>query len=439
MNRDRLETMYGYLVNEEDARACKAIPESACKEVPGNFMKIIFAQFFTKLGDALINPKVTLPWIMQSIGIPASFVAWLVPIRESGSLLPQLVIASYIRRLSVRKWVWVCGSLLQAVAVLAIGLVAMSFEGNTAGWAILLLLSVFSLARGLNSVASKDVLGKTIPKSQRGQVNGWSGSASGFVTLIFAGLMAISHFSGWQGSGVFYGGCLISAAVVWLIGAMIYGRIEEYEGETEGGKNGLLEALKQCHLLWTDRAFLQFVLTRTLFLCTALSAPYYVLLAQKNHGNDIWMLALFMFASGLASLLAGPFWGKFADKSSKKVMMLGASMSAVTGGILFVIDTGLPGLTQSYGLFPALYFMVCIAHDGVRVGRKTYLVDLSEGNQRTRYVAVSNTVIGLMLLLMSSLGLLTQLISLSQLVLVFSAVTIAGVLLAARLPDVSRT
>ncbi|RQW64568.1 MFS transporter [Vibrio viridaestus] len=437
MSSEMLETLYEKLLNEEDARACKAIPESACKEVPGNFMKMVFAQFFTKLGDALINPKVTLPWIMQSIGVPASLIGWLVPIRESGSLLPQLAIASYIRTLPVRKWTWVVGSLLQAASILAIGVVALTFEGATAGWYILLLLALFSLARGLNSVASKDVLGKTIPKSQRGQVNGWSASASGFVTIIFAGLMAVSQLYGWKGTGVFYGWCLVAAAAVWLIGAAIYSGIDEYEGETDGGKNGLFEALKQCRLLWTDRAFLKFVITRTLFLCTALSAPYYVVLAQKTIGGDMWILAMFMFASGLASLLAGPFWGRFADKSSKKVMMLGASMSALIGVVLYLIYIGIPSLKSAFWLLPVLYFLVCIAHDGVRVGRKTYLVDLSEGNKRTSYVAVSNTVIGVMLLIMSSIGLLAEVISLEALVLVFSGITIIGVLMATSLPDVS--
>lgn len=33
------------------------------------------------------------------------------------------------------------------------------------------------------SVASKDVLGKTVPKTRRGQVNGWSASAAGLVTI----------------------------------------------------------------------------------------------------------------------------------------------------------------------------------------------------------------------------------------------------------------
>lgn len=107
------ENIYDKLVNDEDARACDSIPDGACKEVPGNFLKTLITLFLTKLGDALVNPKITLPWLLQSLGAPMWMLGWLVPIRESGSMLPQLAIASAVRRMEVRKWMWVLGVLFR--------------------------------------------------------------------------------------------------------------------------------------------------------------------------------------------------------------------------------------------------------------------------------------------------------------------------------------
>ena len=53
-----------------------------------------------------------------------------------------------------------------------------------AGAVILGLLGCFSLARGLNSIASKDVLGKTVPKTRRGRLGGYAASASGAIASI---------------------------------------------------------------------------------------------------------------------------------------------------------------------------------------------------------------------------------------------------------------
>ena len=54
-------------------------------------------------------------------------------------------------------------------------------------------------------------------------------------------------------------------------------------------------------LLRTDRAFGRFVLTRALFLCSALSAPYYVLLGKSNAQEGSWALGVFVIAGGLAA------------------------------------------------------------------------------------------------------------------------------------------
>lgn len=165
------EDLYAKLVNEEDARVCREIPDEACREVPRNFFLLIGSCVLTKLGDARANPKTVLTWMMDAIGAPIALTGLLVPIRESGSLIPQLVIAAFVRRRAIRKWVWVLGSLLQASAILAMGLTAWFFRGIVAGVLVVASLVVFSLARGLSSVAAKDVLGKTIPKTRRGRVN----------------------------------------------------------------------------------------------------------------------------------------------------------------------------------------------------------------------------------------------------------------------------
>ena len=95
--------LYALLVNDEDARVCRDIPDSACDDQPVSFVRQLSAQALTQLGDALTSPKVVLPWLLTGAGAPAA-IAWLVPIRESLSLLPQLIVAAFIRARPVRKY-----------------------------------------------------------------------------------------------------------------------------------------------------------------------------------------------------------------------------------------------------------------------------------------------------------------------------------------------
>jgi MFS family permease len=294
------EALYTLLSHEDDARICKNIPEKACREVPRNFLLTLFSYFCNKLADSLANPKIILPWIMQSIGAPLFLISLLVPIRESGALLPQLFLAGIIRKIPIRKWVWVAGVILQAICILLMALTAQYFSGFAGGILIISLLIVFSCARGLSSIASKDVMGKTIPKKRRGILNGWSASMAGFITLGFGAYIYFAESSLFSRENTYV--LLLLSASLWLIAAIFYGRIAEFEGETEGGQNALEYALSRLKLIKEDKTLLRFIVARAFFLCSTLSAPFYVLLAYQYIGDSTMVLSMFIISSGLAAL-----------------------------------------------------------------------------------------------------------------------------------------
>ena len=430
----KLDALYARLVHEEDTRDCREISDEACEFVPKNFFLIIISSTLTKLGDALGNPKTVLAWLMGYVGAPVAMIGFLVPIRESLSMLPQIFIAGFVRRFPIRKWIWAAGSLLQFAAMTGIGVTAFYLSGNRAGWIMLLMLILFSLSRGLCSIASKDVQGKTIPKSRRGRLNGYSTAVSGLL-VVAAGIFMLLKSS--EGTTVrFYTYLIFFAGLLWVMGAFVYSKVKEYPGETSGGGKAFTEAIERLSLLKDDRPFRNFVITRALLLCSALTAPYYVILAQQFIGKDLFILGLFIVANGVASSISAPIWGRWADISSRKVMVRAAMITAVTGIMMFMVVTWFPGLNHSYWIYPMAFFVLGIAHSGVRLGRKTYVIDMAGGNRRTDYVAVSNTIIGFILLIAGGISALATFISPEGIILVLSLFGLAGAFMGSRLPEV---
>jgi len=430
--RNPVEQLYGLIANEEDARVCKDIPEEACQEVPRNFFLILAANVLTKLGDLLISPKTVLAWLMSAVGAPA-LVAWLVPIRESGSLVPQMVIAAWVRRKAVRKGFWTIGSFGQAVSVVAMAASIWFLEGYAAGGGVIAALIVFSLARGFCSVAMKDVQGKCIPKTRRGRLSGLATTVGGTATVV---LTVLLFWDRGDPSVGFYTILLLLAAVLWVIAGTLFANVEEYAGETGGGGNALTEAVKSLSLLRDDAPFRHFVITRALLLCSALASPYFVVLAQQE--SDIgWMLGVFLLASSLASSVSASFWGWAADTSSRRVMIRGAAMASgiclLVGLLALLLGPGFGGAW----FYPIAFFVLSVAHAGVRLGRKTYLVDMAGGNKRTDYTAVSNTVIGVLLLVTGAFTAAISLISDVAVILVLGLMGLAGMLSAVRLKEVT--
>ena len=427
-----LDRLYGLIANEEDARVCKDIPESACREVPRNFFLILAANVLTKLGDLLTSPKTVLAWLMSAVGAPA-LVAWLVPIRESGSMIPQMVIAAWVRRKPVRKWFWTLGSLGQALSVAAMAASVWFLDGYSAGYGLIAALILFSLSRGFCSVSMKDIQGKCIPKTRHGRLSGLASTIGGTATVA---LTALLFWDRGNPSMAFYSLLLLLAAALWLVAGALFAGVDEHSGETGGGGNAIRDAISSLSLLKTDKPFRHFVITRALLLCSALAAPYFVVLAQQQTESG-WALGTFLLASSLASSLSASFWGWAADASSRKVMIRGALMASTVclsvAGTAFFTEESMGGVW----LYPSAFFVLNIAHAGVRLGRKTYLVDMAGGNKRTDYTAVSNTVIGVLLLATGALTALVSTFSNTAVILVLGLMGLAGAFSAMGLSEVT--
>lgn len=122
--------LYEWLTGDEDSRMCADIPEGACNEQPRNFFLHLWASLGNKLADELSSARLVLPWLMGIIGAPVWMVGLLVPIREAGALLPQIFVAGFIRLKPKRKWVWVAGALIQALAALTLAVLALVASGS---------------------------------------------------------------------------------------------------------------------------------------------------------------------------------------------------------------------------------------------------------------------------------------------------------------------
>ena len=429
--KERVDDLYDLVTGDEDARVCKDIPESACNDQPRNFFAYLLANLFNKVADELTSAKLILPWLMSALGAPLAFIGFLVPIRETGVLLPQLFVAAAVRHMPLRKPVWLLGGLLSALSLAGMLLVALTLQGAQAGYAIIALLIVFSLSRGLCSVSAKDVLGKTVSKSRRGTLMGYSAGIGGLFILMVG---VVLGFMGPASSSIYVLALLLGISVMmWLLALASFAAITEVPGATEGGGNAIEVAIKGIACLKTDMQFRRLVIVRILLLSVALAPPFYVLLAQQWLNEDIGALGYLIIASGIASSVSSPFWGKWGDQSSRAVMMAASGGAAVLGIMLALASWMEFPVMQSIWLHATVFMLLIIMHSGVRLGRKVYLVDMATIENRAMYVAVSNTVIGVAMLLLGTIGLLTGFIGVAGLILFLALSSLVAMLAAARL------
>ncbi len=418
---DTATRAFEMLTGDDDGRVCSDIPDSACRAQPRSFFTHVASLGATKTADGLIDPKLVLSWLMTHLGAPSGLIGLLVPIREAGALLPQLLTAGYLRRLERRKWAWAAASAVQGLAAAGIGVVALTLTGAAAGWAILGLLALLAVARSVASVSYKDVLGKTVDRSKRGTATGLATSLSAIGVIAFALVLML----GLAPRPALVAGALFAAGGLWLLAAGLFSSLAETPGATEGGGAPLAVARENLALLRDDADLRRFILTRGLLISTALAPPYLVSLASGAGGAALEQLGALVLASSLASLASSYVWGRLADVSSRRVLAFTALAAAVTLALTLAAEwTGLIGAPL---VLPVLIFGLMIAYQGVRLGRTTHLVDMAPPDRRAAYTALSNTVIGVLLLAGGGFALIAELAGTTTVIALLAAMSALAV------------
>lgn len=417
---DTQKAVYDLLTSEDDGRVCRDIPEEACDEQPQNFTKHVVSLAATKTGDGLVDPKLVLSWLLTSLGAPAFMIGLLVPLREAGALLPQLFVSATIRSLPQRKWVWAGGSLVQGLCLAGMAAAALTLDGAAAGWTILALLAVFATARALCSVSYKDVLGKTVSKATRGTATGTASSIAATLVLAFGLLLSLGLL---DKSVVTIAAALTLGAGLWIMAAGVFATLTEQPGATEGGGDPIAVARDQVALLWRDPQLARFIATRGLLTATALAPPFLLALAGQEGGRELGQLGFFVVASALAGMGGGYVWGRLSDKSSRKVLLLSAVVAAAVLALAALIGWLAPAWLSGGLAAPALLLVLMIAYQGVRLGRSTHIVDMAGREDRAAYTALSNSIIGLLLLAGGAFGFLAQAAGEAAVLAVFAAMS----------------
>lgn len=379
-----------------------------------NGVRHILALTASKLADGLIDPKLILSWLATSLGVPAVLVGLLVPIREAGAMLPQILLSGWLRRLRLRKHFWAAGALGQGGFAALIALVALTLEGWAAGLAICGTLAGLALSRAACSVSYKDVLGKTVGTSRRGSVTGAAGSTAS-AGVILLGILLLTGVLRNQAAVI---AAIALAACLWVLAAMILSHLEEE------GSDPAEDTRPDVSPLWQDRQLQRFILVRGLLVPSALAPPYFVLLASQSGGLALDRLGVLVLVSAAASFLSSYVWGRFADRSSRWVLILAGLIGAAA--MLAAVGAAALGLAESVWAIPVSLFILMLAYHGVRQGRSTYLVDMAPGEKRSTYAALANTAIGTLLLVAGALGGAAALIGPSAALIGFAILCLAA-------------
>lgn len=118
--------------------------------------------------------------------------------------------------------------------------------------------------------------------------------------------------------------------------------------------------------------------------------------------------------------------------------MVAASVCAGLAGLFtWLLDMNNAAFMNSAWVHATLFLLVAIFHSGVRWERKTYPVDMTTQETHSAYVAVSNTVIGIAMLVGEGIGVLADVLITGAVIAILGGVSVVAALYVEKMPEVS--
>ena len=210
--------------------------------------------------------------------------------------------------------------------------------------------------------------------------------------------------------------------------------IREVPGAVKGGRNAIAEAHEGFAYYHRYPGFRRFLQARGLLLAVELATPFFVLHAGQLLQLKVQDIGLLMVAVGFSQIISSPFWGRMADSTSKQVM-LRSTQIAFAAVLLALSLAWLPFYSLQYVGYLLVFVLIGLAESGVRLGRKTYLVDATATDERATVTAFSNSIIGILAIVCGIAGLIAQLLGASAMLLTFGLFLLLGIRVCQRLPE----
>ena len=393
-----------------------------------------FGLGLTFASTATILPAFAATLTSNKILIGAVSAVW-----TGGWLLPQVLAANYLsnkpRKYPILVWGQFLGRSVFPLFVIWMLAGGMRFPQLTL-FLFLVMLGIFAATDALVALAWFDLFGKALASETRGRLIGIGQVTTGLAALgVGAWIQYLLSPSG-PAYPVNYAVIFGLASVCYGISALSNLFIVEPPEAVEEVRPSLRDYLPQLLRLWrTDVAFNRVTVVRLLSGLGGLAATFYVVYATEVLRLPPKSIGLFAAADTLGIALAGVGLGVVADRvgSHRVVQIVTWSYFAVPV-LALLCTTGVFGSAVPV-VYPVLYVLLGMFEGSFMLGFLNFVLEIAPPGQRPTYMGLTNTVAGLLVLIPLVGGFILGRTSYPILFCLAAIGTLAGALLALRLPD----
>ncbi|HEY1630168.1 MAG TPA: MFS transporter [Rhizomicrobium sp.] len=341
-------------------------------------------------GFRLINTPTFVPAWLHTLSSSDVVVGLGVGLQQLGGTVSPIVGAAHIEhRKHVLPVSMVLGTLMR-VWILGLGIIGWFLHGSVLIATAMIFLFLYGVFSGPQGVAFQFLLGKMIPISWRGRLQGWRNMIGGAIAAVLS-FFAGKYLVGQNLWGNGYGTTFLAAFVLTSLGLTAFRLlVREPEPPTLRAQVGFRERVRDVvPMLTENKPFLYFMIARTFAIASRVAAPFYIIYASKTVGLSGATIGTLTFAYLGADTLANLAWGTMADR-------LGFRSCFIAALVFWIAATALLMGVHTLPLIVTAFCGLGAANSGYQMSAQNIVFEFGHRDDMAMRLALSNTAESIM-------------------------------------------
>ncbi len=415
------------------------IPEH---EVRRSFALGVFNGTAFRFAETLIDPPLILTWFVSQLTSSNLLIGLVAPMGNAGWFLPQIFVSTRIQRMERKMPSYTLAAVIRTIAwVLLAAAVWLVDDPRLLLVGFFALYAIARLSAGLAGLTFFDVVAKTIPARRRGSFFAWRqllggllGLGGGWIVKMLLNHPALPFPRGHAVLFLLYCAVMVPALAAFAL-------IREPPGPVVAEPVTLGEQLRRAGRLWrTDRVYRRYIAARLSLAMANIALPFYGIYAKNVLGAPEGMVGIYVVARVGALLLSNLLWGRLSDRRGNRLVMRLVSLGSGLAALSALALVGMMGLLRPQGAWLPYLALPLFFLDGAMLPAQilsgsNFLLELVPGAERPLYLGLSNTLMGVVVLISGLGGLVVDFFGFAGLFAVSLGLCLAGYVFASGLPE----
>ena len=351
-----------------------------------NYFACFFDAVGFPLGISFFSHITILPLFIRALTDKTIWIGLIGAISNSGFFLPQLIAASWIERMPIKRRYVLRLAFIERLAIFAVVPLTIVLGASAPQTLLIVFFIAFivhNFSMGFNGPAYFDLVAKVVAPNRRGRMYGVAGGIGGLLGILGAWtakvLLERYEFP------LNFSLCFLIGFVVLTVTVVPLGFVDEPPSPAQARKSWLRYIRGAGRIFRSDLNFRRFVQSQVFVSAFEAVLGFFTAYALDEMGATAGDVAGFTGVLMAGRMIGDPFWGYMADRRGNRLVLV-INIALACGVISMAI------WTRTVGLFYIVFAIASFNQSGISIPSFNIAMEFAPPQSLPTYTALRSSI-----------------------------------------------